>query len=97
MNIKNFLRPALWSGAILLIPFTINIFFGSGVDGNGFNWTLEDFAIIGLMLFVAGVFIELGVKIKDKTHKYYAVGTIVLLFLWLYVELAVGLFTKWGS
>lgn len=51
---------------------------------------------MGTMLLVAGLFITLALK-KAGKHRALAVGGIVLVFLWLWAELAVGLFTNWGS
>jgi hypothetical protein len=60
------------------------------------NWTLSDFIIMGAILFVTGFMLDLA---RRKMGKYRIAGviTIVVLFLWLWVELAVGLFTNWGS
>ena len=51
---------------------------------------------MGAILFVTGLMLDLARRKMGK----YRVGagiTIVVLFLWLWVELAVGLFTNWGS
>lgn len=76
--------------ALLIIPF-IAMQFTDQV-----NWTGSDFVIMGSLLFVTGVMVDTAYR-KAGKYKLLAVGGIVLLFLWLWVELAVGLFTNWGS
>jgi hypothetical protein len=60
------------------------------------NWSLFDFVIAGVLLFGTGVMFVLAAR---KMPKYRAVIGIVLALAlsWLWVELAVGLFTTWGS
>lgn len=84
------------TGLIMLIPLTLQLTIGTGVDGHGFNWRLGDFIVIGVMVFVTGLLIDLA---WSKLGKHRALGTItvVVLFLWLYAELAVGIFTNLGS
>lgn len=96
MQIKNIIRPAIVSGLILLLPLVLQLTIGTGVGGQGFNWKLNDFVIIGVLLFITGILIEFALK-KFGRHRIFAVGVILVGFLWLYVELAVGLFTNWGS
>jgi len=51
---------------------------------------------MGAILFVTGLMLDLARRKMGK-YRVAAVITIVVLFLWLWVELAVGLFTNWGS
>jgi hypothetical protein len=72
-------------GLLLLIPLLAN-----------WPWTLSDFVIMGaIMLTFASLFVFLA----RRTQKYRLVVGIVVLsaFLWLWAELAVGVFTNWGS
>ena len=87
---KNILKIALITVGLLLIPL-IAMQFTSEV-----NWTLSDFVIMGVLLFVTGLLIDFAVR---KMGKYRTWGVIVIvgLFLWLWAELAVGVFTNWGS
>jgi len=87
---KNIIRIALGTVGILLIPF-VAMQFSSEV-----NWTLSDFVIMGAILFVTGLMLDLAMR-KMGNYRVPAAITIVVLFLWLWVELAVGLFTNWGS
>lgn len=78
-------RIALGTAAILMIPLLFR-----------WSWTRSDFIVMGIMIFVFGLVLDFILK---KAGKYKVAGgiAIVLLFLWLWVELAVGLFTNWGS
>lgn len=91
-TMRNIMFIALGTIGILLIPF-LAMQFGAGVD-----WGLSDFMVAGVLLFGMSLLYELIVrKITDGKQRL-AIG-IVLLFalLWLWAELAVGLFTSWGS
>jgi hypothetical protein len=95
------IRVALITVGILSIPFMAMQFNWAVPDpgsstADGVNWTLSDFIVIGTMIFVTGLLIELALK-KAGKYRIVAVAGIVILFLWLWVELAVGLFTNWGS
>lgn len=90
MPIKNFIRPALATALILMIPL-VAMQFTAEVD-----WTLSDFVIMGVLLFVTGLLLEIAVR-KTSKYRVAAVAAIVVGFLWLWAELAVGVFTNWGS
>ena len=83
-------RPALGTVSILLIPL-VAMQYTSEV-----NWTLSDFMEMGTMLLVVGILLELILRSKAK-YRIAAAIAVVLAFLWLWAELAVGLFTNWGS
>jgi peptidoglycan/LPS O-acetylase OafA/YrhL len=87
---QSIIRIALVTALLLLIPL-VAMQFTDEVD-----WDLADFAVMGAMLFITGLLIDLAMK---KMGKYRVVATIVIIvaFLWLWAELAVGLFTNWGS
>ena len=79
------------TGCILMIPL-VAMQFSEEV-----NWTLSDFVVAGALLLGTGL---AYVVIASKVNKRYrmAVGLALLfMLLWLWVELAVGLFTNWGS
>ncbi len=87
-------RIAGWGlcAAILLAP-AIAMQFTSEV-----NWTPGDFVVIGLMLLAAGTAIELIVRsIRSGSTRILAMIAVIGAFLWLWAELAVGVFTTWGS
>lgn len=100
MNRKIIVRPAIITAAILLIPFLAMMFNWSVYDpGSGYeqvNWDLGDFAILGALIFGAGVLVELALKLKSKYRIVVAIA-VILGLLWLWAELAVGIFTTWGN
>ena len=75
---------------ILMIPF-IAMQFTDKV-----NWGSEDFIVIAVLLVAVTASIELVMK-KAGKYRFGAIAVIVLGALWLWAELAVGLFTNWGS
>src|SRR3989344_2050402 len=90
MTIMRIFRILIVVAALLLIPLILTIRDG-GVEGVGWNWTASDFVLMGGLLFVAGLAIEfmLG-HMKRPVHRVLAVGLIVLTFLAVWAELAVG-------
>jgi hypothetical protein len=90
MQNKVIIWIALATGLILLIPLIAMQFTGEVA------WTLSDFVIAGALLFGTGLMFVLTAR---KTRKYRAVIGIAfaaaLLYLW--AELAIGIFTTWGS
>ena len=86
MQNKVFLWIALGVALILSIPLI-----------GQWPWSLGDFVVMGILLFGASsVFILLA---RVTSRKYRALVGVAILgaVLWLWVELAVGLFTNWGS
>lgn len=82
---NSIVRAALVTAAILMIPLLLR-----------WPWGREDFIIMGTMIFLTDLMLTLILK-KAGKFRIYAAIVIVGLFLWLYAELAVGLFTNWGS
>jgi len=82
------LAPAI----ILLIPFIAMQFTGE-VD-----WSTGDFAVMGVLLYGAVFsYLFLSRMVTEPQHRI-IIGTIIALaVLWLWAELAVGIFTNWGS
>lgn len=61
------------------------------------NWDSTDFVVMGALLFGTGsLFVLVARKVR---RKYWLVTGVVLAagFLWIWAELAVGVFTDWGS
>jgi len=88
---KSIMRAAIGTGLILLIPLTLQLIIGTGVDGQGWNWKPGDFLVIGMLLFVCGLAIETAKKPKP-TYRLFAIAAIIGGFLLIYAELAVGIF-----
>lgn len=73
--------------ALLAIPFTA-MQFSSEV-----NWSFFDFLVVGGLLLVLGFAIDLAIrKTKTINKRYLAITAIVVLFLLIWAELAVGVF-----
>lgn len=86
-----FLWAAGVTAALLLIPL-LAMQFTSEV-----NWTLADFVAMGVLLFAAGsVFVLVARRIQRK-HRILLGVVLSLVFLAVWVELAVGVFTNLGS
>ncbi len=85
MKCQNTVCIALGTVVLLLTPLLAK-----------WAWTLSDFIIMGALIFCAGLIIDFVIR---KQGKYRAIGiiAIVFLFLWLWAELSVGVFTNWGS
>ncbi|WP_297798104.1 hypothetical protein [uncultured Eudoraea sp.] len=73
--------------SILLIPLLAMQFT------HEVNWSLSDFIIAGILLFGFGLLIEfLLQKIKKHNNRIVAIVIIMIAFLLLWAELAVGIF-----
>jgi hypothetical protein len=87
---KIFIWIALVTVFILMIPFTAMQF------SNEVVWTLSDFLTAGVLLFGAG---SLFVLTARRIRKYrFVIGVLFLTaLLYVWAELAVGIFTNLGS
>jgi hypothetical protein len=83
--IKKFGIWAIIVGALLTIPFFAN-----------WPWDSEDYLVMGILLLVSGA-LAIFAWSKLGQYRYWGLAVVVLLFLWLWAELAVGVFTNWGS
>lgn len=89
---KNIIRIALATIAILLIPFAAMQFTDEVA------WGLEDFVAVGILLFGIGLSYELLSRKARSTKQRAIIGaTLLAVLLYLWAELAVGIFTNWGS
>ena len=90
MDNRVFLWLALAVAAILMVPL-VAMQFTSEV-----NWTIGDFIVAGVLLFGTGsVFVLAGRKLPQSRL---VVGVILgAAFLYVWAELAVGVFTDLGS
>lgn len=96
LKTKNIIWVAVGTALILLIPLALQLTIGTGVDGQGFNWKLGDFVVIGVLLFGAGLAIDFAVrKITKPVHRMVAVAVIVLVLLAIWGHLAVGIVDTW--
>ena len=77
--------------ALLLIPL------GAMQLTDAVNWSATVFAVMGALIFAAGSVFVLAAR-KVKPSRRLAVAVLVLaLFLYVWAELAVGIFTNFGS
>jgi hypothetical protein len=88
---KIFLWIALATGIILLIPLIAMQFTGD------VNWTLFDFITMGFLLFGGGSIFVLTARKIDKKYRVATGIALAIALLWLWAELALGVFTNWGS
>jgi hypothetical protein len=91
MQNKVFAWIALVTGAILMIPLVAMQF------SDEWDWRLRDFIIIGILLFGTGfTFVHVARVTPRKYWVLIGLGFLVVL-LYVYAELAVGIFTNIGS
>lgn len=102
MNNKVFIWVAIGTALLLVVPFLLmrlNIPLydpGSGYDV--IRWDLFDFIVMGALIFGAlSSFVLISRKFQKTTHRIVLAMIFLLGFLWLWAELAVGIFTNWGS
>ena len=89
---NTFIKNLLFSLAILIIPFTASII------SKEMKWTLFDYATTGVLIFITLTVLTLTLKVlKTKMQRTLAGIVIFLLFIYVYAELAVGIFTKLGN
>ena len=91
LTLRPFLLLALAVIALLLVPLALM------QVTQEVNWGPTDFVVMGAMLFITGsVIIIAYYRMSRKNFRATAVIA-VLLFLWLWAELAVGILTDLGN
>jgi hypothetical protein len=86
-----FLRIAVAVGILLLVPL-IAMQFTAEV-----NWNALDFAAMGLLLYgAASLFVWLARKVCRRHRILVGIG-VAILFMYVWAELAVGVFLSLGS
>ena len=89
---KDVVGVLLGTGLILTIPF-VAMQFSNDVD-----WDVTDFLVMGTLLTGMGLtFVFLARKIRNQTHRAFLALAILAITLYIWAELAVGIFTNWGS
>lgn len=75
------------AGSLLLVPL-VAMRFTNEVD-----WKVSDFAIMGVLLLSTGLLCELIMrKVQSMQRRIIICGFILLIFLLIWAELAVGIF-----
>jgi len=89
---NHLVRIVLATVVILLAPL-IAMQFSEDV-----NWSLGDFVVAGALLLIAGLVLDqIVTKVHGPSRKLVAVGVLALAFVYIWAELAVGVFTHLGS
>ena len=87
MNRKTIFAIILITGTLLLIPLIAMQFTSEIV------WTPMDFVVAGVLLLCAGfTLVYLWKKLAQSNYRLYIIVGLILLFLLLWTELAVGIF-----
>jgi hypothetical protein len=87
MNVKNMVRVVLVTALLLMIPWVAIQFSGE------VNWDLTDFAVMGGLLLGTGFTYELvASKVSNATQRAIFAALLLLIFLLIWAELAVGVF-----
>lgn len=82
---------ALATGAILLVPLI------AMQITNDVAWDRTDFIVMGSLLFgISGLFVLVARKLPSK-RRLFVGAMFVAVFLYIWAELAVGVFTNLGS
>ncbi|OGZ35863.1 MAG: hypothetical protein A2V60_01015 [Candidatus Portnoybacteria bacterium RIFCSPHIGHO2_01_FULL_39_19] len=88
---KRLIRWAVIVALILLIPLVLTL-LGSGVDGEGWHWTLFDFVFMGTLLFGSALAYELIARKMSYGAYRAAVGVaVVTVVLLVWINGAVGI------
>ncbi|QOY96778.1 hypothetical protein IM543_20325 [Massilia sp. UMI-21] len=62
------------------------------------NWTGGDFVAAGILLFAAGLAVVVASRMaRSRLQRLALVGLVALAFVYVWAELAVGIFTNLGS
>ena len=60
---------------------------------NEINWSLFDFIIMGFLLLTLSIVINFVIKrVKNLKNRFLYIGILVLIFMLIWAELAVGIF-----
>lgn len=74
MKKKNVIRIGIGTGLLMLIPLAFRLTIGTGIDGQGFNWTPFDFVFMGVLLFGLGMIYEFVVSKGNSTMRRVSTG-----------------------
>jgi hypothetical protein len=89
------IRPAIGTGLLLLVPLVMSILDRNKPEGEGWRWSPLDFAVMGILLFGAGLTYEFFARKLDNRTQRLVLGLVVLcVVLAIWVELAVGGITQ---
>lgn len=82
-------RAMLWGGLAILLALPA---LAMALRVEGVDWSASDFAIMGALLALVGLGIEAVMRVvQGRRERRIALGAIVVLFLLVWAELAVGI------
>lgn len=85
-------RSLFMAVGILIVPLVAMRFSGE------VNWDTADFLIMGTLIFGTAMVFEFAMsQMRDTTHRILIGTAIIALFIYIWAELAVGIFTNLGS
>jgi hypothetical protein len=79
------------AAGLLLVPL-VAMRFTAEVD-----WDVRDFVVMGFLLFAAGGSWVLAMRRAPRKHRVFIGGMFIAALLYIWAELAVGVFTYLGS
>jgi uncharacterized membrane protein YesL len=86
------LRIAAGTALILLVPLVAMRI------SDDVSWDLTDFAIMGTLIFATGLMLNLVItKVRNNNYRLALGAAVILAFIYIWAELAVGIFTNLGS
>jgi len=89
---NNIFRIALGTAFMLLIPLVAMQF------SDEVNWDEADFIVMGVLVFGTGLMFDLIMKkVRNNTYRVVIGVALLAAFLYIWAELAVGIFTDLGS
>lgn len=91
---KEFARAGLVTGGLLLAPLALTLANENahvrGGSGGGWDWGPLDFVVMGGLLMIAALAVQWALRrVRKPAYRIVAVGAIVLVFVLVWVELAV--------
>jgi len=84
--LKIIIRVLIVDLFLLCIPFFAHFF------SNKFNWSFYDFLIMGILIFIFGSLLYIIHLKVQTTRKKLLLFLVIMLFIYLWAELAVGVF-----
>jgi len=98
MTSKNNILQNVFVRVGLKVLVILTIFYIFTSSSPGAEWTLSDFILAAVFFMVAGLAFELLVhRVKDTKKRLIAGIGLALIFVYLWAEAAVGIFTNIGS
>lgn len=89
---KDIVGVAVVTFLALMVPFISMVFTGEML------WDHSDFIVVAVLVGgIGSLFVVLSRMVRTTQQKIIIGAILAFVVLWLWAELAVGLFTNWGS